>query len=260
MLAWTPRRRLGALRRPGRAAHPADPRGGARRLPPLLRHVPGVADVRGAGHGAARADGQLRGRRIRAARSTGCTWPARATCAARTSASSAPLADLESRDTRVFLGIVLPIDGVAGLRRRHATASRYLDDFGVAMYCGFGRQPGARRRGDDARAQRDRARAHHLKAAHHDAAVDQPPRLVRPPQQERSRRSLQRALDAAVDVLATDGWGGFSVPAVSRRASVSVRCCRGGAGGGECDRGGLRRSWSVRVRAAGSRLCRRARA
>jgi hypothetical protein len=29
-----------------------------------------------------------------------------------------------------------------GLRRRHATASRYLSDFGVAMYCGFGRQPG----------------------------------------------------------------------------------------------------------------------
>jgi hypothetical protein len=38
---------------------------------------------------------------------------------------------------------VLPIDGVAGLRRRQATASRYLADFGVAMYCGFGRQPGA---------------------------------------------------------------------------------------------------------------------
>jgi hypothetical protein len=43
---------------------------------------------------------------------------------------------------RVFLGIVLPVDGTAGLRRRHATASQYLDDFGVAMYCGFGRQPG----------------------------------------------------------------------------------------------------------------------
>jgi hypothetical protein len=40
-------------------------------------------------------------------------------------------------------GIVLPIDGVAGLRRRRATASRYISDFGVAMYCGFGRQPGA---------------------------------------------------------------------------------------------------------------------
>jgi len=53
-----------------------------------------------------------------------------------------PLVDLEPRDARVFLGIVLPIDGVAGLRRRHATASRYLDEFGVAMYCGFGRQPG----------------------------------------------------------------------------------------------------------------------
>ncbi len=54
----------------------------------------------------------------------------------------APLADLDTPDTRVYLGIVLPIDGVEGLRRRHATASRYLPDFGVAMYCGFGRQPG----------------------------------------------------------------------------------------------------------------------
>jgi hypothetical protein len=53
-----------------------------------------------------------------------------------------PLVDLEPQTARVFLGIVLPIDGLAGLRRRHATASRYLDDFGVAMYCGFGRQPG----------------------------------------------------------------------------------------------------------------------
>ena len=53
-----------------------------------------------------------------------------------------PLADLEPGDARVFLGIVLPIDGDAGLRRRMATASRYVTDFGVAMYCGFGRQPG----------------------------------------------------------------------------------------------------------------------
>src|SRR6201996_5419391 len=53
-----------------------------------------------------------------------------------------PLADLEPLDARVFLGIVLPIDGVAGGRRRVDTASRYISDFGVAMYCGFGRQPG----------------------------------------------------------------------------------------------------------------------
>ena len=26
--------------------------------------------------------------------------------------------------------------------RRKATAARHLADFGVAMYCGFGRQPG----------------------------------------------------------------------------------------------------------------------
>jgi hypothetical protein len=54
-----------------------------------------------------------------------------------------PLSDLSAGETRVFLGIVLPLDGVAGLRRRHDTASKFLADFGVAMYCGFGRQPGA---------------------------------------------------------------------------------------------------------------------
>ncbi|HEX6470283.1 MAG TPA: hypothetical protein VF069_14390 [Streptosporangiaceae bacterium] len=54
----------------------------------------------------------------------------------------APLADLRAADTRVYLGIILPLDGIPGLRRRMATAARYLDDFGVAMYCGFGRQPG----------------------------------------------------------------------------------------------------------------------
>jgi len=54
-----------------------------------------------------------------------------------------PLADLTRGDARVFLGIVLPIDGEAGLRLRRATAAAFLDDFGVALYCGFGRQPGA---------------------------------------------------------------------------------------------------------------------
>jgi hypothetical protein len=53
-----------------------------------------------------------------------------------------PLVDLDIPDTRVYLGIVLPIDGIPGVRRRYETASRYLDEFGVAMYCGFGRQPG----------------------------------------------------------------------------------------------------------------------
>jgi hypothetical protein len=53
-----------------------------------------------------------------------------------------PLADLEAEDTRVFLGLVLRVDGEEGLKRRHRTASKYLSDFGVANYCGFGRQPG----------------------------------------------------------------------------------------------------------------------
>lgn len=54
----------------------------------------------------------------------------------------APLAELEPGDAHVFLGIVLPVDGLSGLKRRHSTASRFLSGFGVAMYCGFGRQPG----------------------------------------------------------------------------------------------------------------------
>ena len=53
-----------------------------------------------------------------------------------------PLTDLRPGDARVFLGIVLPLDGVSGVRRRHRTASSFISDFGVAMYCGFGRQRG----------------------------------------------------------------------------------------------------------------------
>jgi hypothetical protein len=65
-----------------------------------------------------------------------------------------PLADLDVGDTRVYLGIVLPLDGIEGLRRRHSTASKHLSDFGVAMYCGFGRQPGQ----DGAETMREHAR------------------------------------------------------------------------------------------------------
>jgi hypothetical protein len=53
-----------------------------------------------------------------------------------------PLSELRTASARVFLGIVLPLDGVAGLKRRYATASKYLPEFGVSLYCGFGRQPG----------------------------------------------------------------------------------------------------------------------
>jgi hypothetical protein len=53
-----------------------------------------------------------------------------------------PLDGLDPGDARVFLGIVLPVDGIPGLQRRKTTASRHLGEFGVAMYCGFGRQPG----------------------------------------------------------------------------------------------------------------------
>ena len=54
----------------------------------------------------------------------------------------APLATSTSAPPASSSGIVLPIDGIVGARLRHATAARHLDDFGIAMYCGFGRQRG----------------------------------------------------------------------------------------------------------------------
>ena len=87
------------------------------------------------------ADGELRGGELRAHRRLAA--PGGPAVPAQRGPPLLPAArDLEPGDARVFLGIVLPIDGIPGLRRRHATATRYLYDFGVAMYCGFGRQPG----------------------------------------------------------------------------------------------------------------------
>ena len=53
-----------------------------------------------------------------------------------------PLADLNVGDARVFLGLAMNVDGEVGLKLREKTARRHLADFGVANYCGFGRQPG----------------------------------------------------------------------------------------------------------------------
>ena len=54
-----------------------------------------------------------------------------------------PLTGLRTGDARIFLGIVLPLDGEPGLRRRQVTAAKFLPDFGIALYCGFRVQPGS---------------------------------------------------------------------------------------------------------------------
>jgi AcrR family transcriptional regulator len=46
--------------------------------------------------------------------------------------------------------------------------------------------------------------------------------LARPPRQQRSRESLERAVAAGVEVIVEHGWEGFTVAEVSRRANVSV--------------------------------------
>jgi hypothetical protein len=50
----------------------------------------------------------------------------------------APLRNLEPRGARVYLGL---IHNMSGFRPRLLTARKYLPDFGLAGYCGFGRMP-----------------------------------------------------------------------------------------------------------------------
>jgi hypothetical protein len=54
----------------------------------------------------------------------------------------APLTGLRLHpETDLYVGLVHLTDGAAGTRERIRTASRYLDAFGVATECGFGRRP-----------------------------------------------------------------------------------------------------------------------
>jgi hypothetical protein len=50
----------------------------------------------------------------------------------------APLKDLNPRGARVYLGA---IHNMAGFQQRVALARKYLPEFGLAAYCGFGRSP-----------------------------------------------------------------------------------------------------------------------
>jgi hypothetical protein len=53
----------------------------------------------------------------------------------------APLRDLETNGARVYLGAIHHLHDRAGLRRQLQAARHYLDAFGVAAPCGFGRAP-----------------------------------------------------------------------------------------------------------------------
>jgi hypothetical protein len=46
-----------------------------------------------------------------------------------------------SPETELYLGLIHYTDGVAGTRRRMATADRHLSRYGLATECGFGRRP-----------------------------------------------------------------------------------------------------------------------
>jgi hypothetical protein len=49
-----------------------------------------------------------------------------------------PLARLDRRDTRIYLGM---IHSMQTFRERLSVAKRFLPSFGLAAYCGFGRTP-----------------------------------------------------------------------------------------------------------------------
>ena len=52
-----------------------------------------------------------------------------------------PLRELKLQPaTRLYLGLIHFTDGVEGSRRRLAAARNFIEDFGVATECGFGRR------------------------------------------------------------------------------------------------------------------------
>jgi len=54
----------------------------------------------------------------------------------------AALADLQlPEETELYLGLLHLEDGLDGARRRIATATKFVDNFGVATECGLGRLP-----------------------------------------------------------------------------------------------------------------------
>jgi hypothetical protein len=53
----------------------------------------------------------------------------------------APLVGLDRRETKLYLGLVHPSDGLDGARRRMAAASVTVEDFGVATECGMSPHP-----------------------------------------------------------------------------------------------------------------------
>jgi hypothetical protein len=52
----------------------------------------------------------------------------------------APLAKLDVKGARVYLGV---IHNMATLQARMDVARKFVPDFGIAAYCGFGRTPPA---------------------------------------------------------------------------------------------------------------------
>src|SRR5947208_1953164 len=47
-------------------------------------------------------------------------------------------------------------------------------------------------------------------------------RQTLPPVQVRSRKSVERAIEGSIEVIREAGWAGFTMPAVSKKAEVSV--------------------------------------
>ena len=52
--------------------------------------------------------------------------------------TGAPLKELKPQGARVYLGA---IHSMEGFKKRITTARKYLPDFGLGAYCGFGRLP-----------------------------------------------------------------------------------------------------------------------
>tara|TARA_A100001011_G_scaffold252586_1_gene260779 strand:+ start:16665 stop:17789 length:1125 start_codon:yes stop_codon:yes gene_type:complete len=53
-----------------------------------------------------------------------------------------PLSKLDPQGARVYMGLIHALHGDGGMRDQISTIKTYIDDFGIAAPCGFGRGPG----------------------------------------------------------------------------------------------------------------------
>ena len=128
----------------------------------------------------------------------------------------APLQDLRLHPkTELYLGVLHPQDGKVGARTRISWASRYVQGFGVATDCGWGRGGSA---AVDALLDLHRATCDHIVASRPKAAFEWPAGFERIPDEDWTRAPISEA-GLAYDGVEKHGWYDNLNPSVAQLAA-----------------------------------------